>query len=47
MSGLALWNMAWELDKSGSGDLTRDKADMPDMSGLGIGHVRENSLEPG
>jgi hypothetical protein len=33
MSGQALWNPAWELDMSGSRDLTRDKAERPDMSG--------------
>jgi hypothetical protein len=33
MSGQALWNPAWEPDMSGSRDLTRDKAERPDMSG--------------
>jgi hypothetical protein len=33
MSSQALWNPAWEPDMSGSGDLTRDKAERPDMSG--------------
>jgi hypothetical protein len=46
MSGQALWNPAWEPDKSGSGDLNRVKAERPNMSGLGAGHVQENSLEP-
>jgi hypothetical protein len=31
---------------SGSGDLTWDKAEGPNMSGLGAGQVQEASLEP-
>jgi hypothetical protein len=46
MSGQALWNPAWEPDKSGSRDLNRVKAERSNMSGLGAGHVQENSLEP-
>jgi hypothetical protein len=45
MSGNHLWNPTMELDKSGPGDLTRDRAERPDMSGLGAGHIREMSLE--
>jgi hypothetical protein len=26
--------------------LTREKVDRPDMSGLGVGHVRQESLNP-
>jgi hypothetical protein len=37
MSGLDLWN----LDKE------PDKADRPDMLGLGAGHVRPEPLESG
>jgi hypothetical protein len=37
MSGLGLWNPNKEPDK----------AERPDMSGLGVGHVRVSSLEPG
>jgi hypothetical protein len=32
MSGYRLWNPALEPDKSGSEDLTRDKAERPDIS---------------
>jgi hypothetical protein len=32
MSGQALWNPTWELDKSGSEDLTWVKAERPEMS---------------
>jgi hypothetical protein len=32
MSDNHLWNPALEPDKSGSGDLTRDKAERPEMS---------------
>jgi hypothetical protein len=39
MSGQALWNLAWELDKSDSGDLTWVKTERTDISGLGAGHV--------
>ena len=34
-----LWNLAWESDIFGTGALTRDKIERPDMSGLGAGHV--------
>jgi hypothetical protein len=37
MSGLGLWNPNKELDK----------AERSNMSGLGVGHVRVSSLEPG
>jgi hypothetical protein len=46
MSGQALWNPAWELNKSGFRDLTQDKAERLDMPGMRVGHVQENSLEP-
>jgi hypothetical protein len=39
-----LWNLAKKLDKPG---VTRDKAERPDMSRLGAGHVRVRSQEPG
>jgi hypothetical protein len=32
MSGNRIWNPAWGLDMSGPRDLTRDKAERPDMS---------------
>jgi hypothetical protein len=44
MSGNHLWNPVKKPDKA---EVTRDKADMPDMSGLGARHVRVRSLEPG
>jgi hypothetical protein len=44
MSGHRLWNPAKKSDKAG---VTRDKAKRSDMSGLGDGHVRVRSLEPG
>jgi hypothetical protein len=47
MSKKSLWKPALEPDMFGSGDLTWVKAKMPDMSGLGAGHVQETSLEPG
>jgi hypothetical protein len=31
----------------GYASLTRDKVERPDMNGLGAGHVRVRSLEPG
>jgi hypothetical protein len=40
MFGLGLWNP----DKA---EVTQDKAERPDMSGIGVGHVRVRSLEPG
>jgi hypothetical protein len=43
MSDNRLWNPAKKLDKA---RVTQDKADRPDMSGLGVGHVRVRSLEP-
>jgi hypothetical protein len=33
MSGSGLWNLAKKLDMAG---VTRDKAERPDMSGLGL-----------
>jgi hypothetical protein len=39
MSSNHLWNPAWGSDISGHLDLTRDKAEKPDMFGLGAGHV--------
>jgi hypothetical protein len=47
MSGNYLWDPAMELDKSSSRDLTQDRTERPDMSGLGAEHIRETSLEPG
>jgi hypothetical protein len=47
MSDLVLWKPVWEPNKFSSEDLTRDKAETPDMSELGVGHGQENSLEPG
>jgi hypothetical protein len=44
MSGNHLWNPTKKLDKAG---VTRDKANMSDMSGLGVKHVLVRSLEPG
>jgi hypothetical protein len=44
MFGLGLWNPAKKPDKAG---VTRDKAERPDMSRLGAGHVQVRSLEPG
>jgi hypothetical protein len=43
MSGLGLWNPAKKPDKA---RVTRDKAEMPDIFGLGAEHVRVRSLEP-
>jgi hypothetical protein len=37
MSGQPLWNPVTKLDK----------AERPNMSGLGVGHVRSESLESG
>jgi hypothetical protein len=45
MSGQALKNPVWEPDKSNSRDLTWVMAERPDMSGLGAGHVWDNSLK--
>jgi hypothetical protein len=47
MSGQALKNPVWEPDKSNSRDLTWVMAERPDMSGLGAGHVWDNSLKLG
>jgi hypothetical protein len=47
MYGQALWNPAWEPDKSSFGDLNWVKAERLNMFGLGARHARENSLEPG
>jgi hypothetical protein len=44
MFGLGLWNPAKKPDKAG---VTQDKAKRPDMSRLGVEHVRVRSLEPG
>jgi hypothetical protein len=44
MSGNRHWNPAKKLDKA---RVTWDKADGPDMSGLGARHVQVRSLEPG
>jgi hypothetical protein len=41
-----LWNPAWGPDMSSPWDITRDKAERSDMSGLGVGHVWEWLLEP-
>jgi hypothetical protein len=43
----SLWKPAFEPNMFGSGDLTRVKAERPDISGLEAGHIRETSLEPG
>jgi hypothetical protein len=43
MSDNHLWNLAKKLDKA---EVTRDKADRLDMSGLGAGHIRVRSLKP-
>jgi hypothetical protein len=43
MSWLSLWNPAKKPDKTG---VTRDKADRPDMNGLGARHIWVRSLEP-
>jgi hypothetical protein len=42
MSGQSLWNPA---RGGGYTRLTREKAERPDMSGLGARHVRPESLE--
>jgi hypothetical protein len=47
MSDNHLWNPVLESDKSASGDLTRDRAERPDMCRLGSGHIWEISLKPG
>jgi hypothetical protein len=47
MSSNHLWNPTLESDKFDSGDLTRDRAERPDMCRLGAGHIQESSLEPG
>jgi hypothetical protein len=47
MFGNRPWNLAWGPDMSGPRDLTRDKTERPNKSGLGDGHDRDNSLEPG
>jgi hypothetical protein len=49
MSGNRHWNPAWGLDMSGPRDLTRDKAERPDMSGLGsdMSRVRLDMPGPG
>jgi hypothetical protein len=39
MFGQALWNPTWESNMSDSEDLTRVKAESPDMFGLGAEHV--------
>jgi hypothetical protein len=44
MSNHRLWNPAKKLNNS---MFTRDKAERPDMSGLGVRHVQVRSLEPG
>jgi hypothetical protein len=46
MSEKLLWKLAFELNMSGYGDLTWVKAERPDMSELGVGHVRKTSMEP-
>jgi hypothetical protein len=43
MSGHRPWNLAKKPDKDG---VTRDKAERPDMSGLGVRQVWVRSLEP-
>jgi hypothetical protein len=43
MSDNRLWNPAKKLDKAG---VTRDKANRPDMSELGVRDVQVSSLEP-
>jgi hypothetical protein len=51
MSGNHLWNPTLEPDKFGSRDLTWDRAERPDICGLGVGHIRdiaaERKLRPG
>jgi hypothetical protein len=47
MSDNHLWNPMLELDKSGSRDITRDRAERADMCRLGFGHIRETSLKSG
>jgi hypothetical protein len=42
MSGYHLWNPTKKLDKTG---VTRDKAERPDIFGLGARHVQVRSLE--
>jgi hypothetical protein len=44
MTGQPLWNPAWGSDKA---RFIRDKANRSDISGLGVGHVRDNFLDPG
>jgi hypothetical protein len=44
MSYNHLWNLAKKPNKAG---VTQDKADRPNMFGLGSEHVRVRSLEPG
>jgi hypothetical protein len=43
MSVHRLWNLAKKPDKDG---VTQDKAERPDMSGLGVRQVWVRSLEP-
>jgi hypothetical protein len=47
MSGNRLWNPAERPDMSGLELWNPDKAEKPDISGLGVGYVRVRSLEPG
>jgi hypothetical protein len=47
MSDNRLWNPMLELDKFGSRDITRDRAERSDMCRLGFGHIRETSLKSG
>jgi hypothetical protein len=51
MSGLGaghVWEMTLESGlKAGYAWLTREKAERPDKSSLGVGHVRPESLESG
>jgi hypothetical protein len=44
MSDTHLWNSTWGPDKAG---INRDKVKRSNMSGLGVRHVWDNSLEPG
>jgi hypothetical protein len=46
MSGNPLWSPAWEPDMSGSGALTRDKAERPDMFEQGSRHVQFHFWNP-
>jgi hypothetical protein len=46
MSDNCLWNPAWGPDMFDLRDLTQDKAERPNISGLGSEYVWDNSLKP-